>query len=357
MIVKHQGHPFLLITVGLIAVILNSGCTERSILKSIGSNDWFRRGVDRFYLATVPTTVLQQSSQSIKVGQDLLVGVGCFGEPKDPASLVTTSEQTCSSKKAKIPLNERIRLHDFPMAVDPANPKSGECVQLLGASEVIKHIQEKPEEFAQGSIADAALSGAIATNACGLSLALGQSFYLQKSVLKGEILTSKDALLFARKLLTYLGENNLVPALYSSEHPVYALKPLEAVQGKTPEQLSSLDKIVVGQAVLPCSEFKKSIWDLFGNASQNNLRKVFFRAMAEADRKTAQRLRQSKFFSEFASAVQKGNLHMAAGIYNPIFAYEFNRNVEASAAQGWGGFGAQKFFDEIRLINKDLSTL
>jgi hypothetical protein len=101
----------------------------------------------------------------------------------------------------------------------------------------------------------------------------------------------------------------------------------------------------------------KSSWDVIGLAHRNDLRKILFGALAEADRRASIRVRQSQFFAEFASALQRGDLRTAAGIYNPIFAYEFNRNVEASASQGWGGFGVQRFFDEIREINKDLSAL
>lgn len=333
------------------------GCTEKSKLKSISSDDWFRNGVDRFYLATVPSSVLHQASRTVRVGQDVLVGVGCFGEAKEPSELTSVNEQSCNTKRAKIPLNERIRLQDFPMAANPANPKAGECVLLIGPADLVKRVLEKPQEFVSGPYATAALSAATATNACGLSLALGQAFYLQKAVVKGAINTDKESIDFARKLLNYFGDNNLVPALYANEHPVYALKPNEALQGKDPSQVASIEKLIVGQAVLPCATFNKSIWELLGVANSKDTRKVFFQALAEADRRTAQRVRQSQFFAEFASALQRGDLRTAAGIYNPIFAFEFNRNVNAKASQGWGGFGSQKFFDELREINKELSAL
>jgi hypothetical protein len=293
----------------------------------------------------------------VKVGQDLLVGVGCFGEAKEPATLTSVPEKSCSSNQGKLPLNERIRLQDFPLAADPTKPKAGECVLLLGPQEVVKRIQEKPEEFVSGPAATAALSAATATNACGLSLALGQAFYLQKAVIKKSVRSDKESIDFARKLLNFFGENNLVPSLYTGEHPVYALKPNESLQGKQPSEVAGAEKIIVGQAVLPCSEFKTSIWDVLGVAAKKDVRKVFFRAMAEADRRTAVRIRQSQFFAEFATALQRGDLRTAAGIYNPIFAFEFNRNVEAKASQGWGGFGVQRFFDEIRAINKELTAL
>lgn len=333
------------------------GCTQFSKVKTIRSDDWFRQGVDRFYLATVPSNIPLPENSSVKVGQDILVGLGCFGEPKDPSTPVTVSSSECQSKKARIPMNERLRLQDFPMAPNPTQPKPGECVLLLGPSEVVKTLQSKPEVFTQGALSTTAISMAIATNACGLSLALGSSYYLQKSALVGQITDDKSSVNFARKMLNYFGENNLVTALYSNEHPVYAIKSNESLQGKTPEEIAKMDKLVVGQAVLPCSQFSKSIWELLGIANKNDVRKVFFNAMAEADRLTAQRVRQGAYFSEFAGAVQKGQLRVAAGIYNPIFAYEFNRNVDAKASQGWGGFGVQKFFDEIRQINKELLAL
>ncbi|MBM3381359.1 MAG: hypothetical protein FJY29_02855 [Betaproteobacteria bacterium] len=342
---------------GVFLGFMLGGCTQKSGIKSISSDDWFRKGVDRFYLATVPSSRLHQGASTVKVGQDLLVGVGCFGEAKEPATLAPVMQQSCSSGKGKLPLNERIRLQDFLMAANPEKPQPGECVLLLGPKEVVQRVQEQPEEFVSGPAATAALSAATATNACGLSLAIGQSFYLQKAVVKGSVKSDKEAIDFARKLLNFFGENNLVPSLYTGEHPVYALKANESLQGKQPSEVAASEKIVVGQAVLPCSEFKSSIWDVLGIAAKKDGRKVFFRALAEADRRAAIRIRQSRFFAEFAIALQRGDLRTAAGIYNPIFAFEFNRNVDAKASQGWGGFGVQKFFDEIRAINKELSAL
>lgn len=334
-----------------------SGCTSKSKVKSISSDDWFRKGVDRFYLATVPSGVLLEGTRTVQVGQDVLVGVGCFAESKNPEEKFAIEEAKCASKRAQIPLNERIRLQDFPMASDPNAPRAGECVLLLGPSELLRRLKERPSEFVSGGVSTAALSAATATNACGMSLALGQAFFLQKTVVTDSIVSEKDSLLFARKLLSYFGENNLVPAMYANDHPVYALKPNTLLQGKNPSQIAESDKLLVGQSVLPCREFKTSVWDMLGLASTRDVRKVFFKALAEADRRASIRVRQSSLFPEFASALQKGDLRAAAGVYNPIFAYEFNRNVEAKAAQGWGGFGVQKFFDEIRTINKELSAL
>jgi hypothetical protein len=283
--------------------------------------------------------------------------VGCFGESKNPEEKISIEETGCATKKAQVPLNERIRLQDFRMAAKPDAPQAGECVLLLGPSELVRRLQSQPQEFVSGAVSTAAFSAATATNACGMSLALGQAFYLQKTMVTGRVASDKDSLLFARKLLNYFGENNLVPAMYANDHPVYALKPNAQLQGKSPTQIAESDKLQVGQSVLPCREFKTSVWDMLGVASTHDVRKVFFKAMAEADRRAAVRVRQSAFFPEFAEALQRGDVRAAAGIYNPIFAFEFNRNVEAQASQGWGGFGAQKFFDEIRMINKELSAL
>jgi hypothetical protein len=339
------------------AVAAVSGCTRSSGVKSIRSDDWFRSGVDRFYLATIPADIRSAENPRVNVGQEILVGVGCFGEPREAASLVSVPSSSCAAKKAKIPMNERIRLQDFPMAEDPARPKAGQCVLLLGPEELVNVARTQPDRLNTAAVSTSAVSAAIATNACGLSLALGTAFFVQKSVLSGAIAGDKEGVTFARKMLNYFGENNLVPSFYSNEHPVYALKANERLQGKTAAEIENTDKILVGQAVLPCSEYNKSVWDILGTANKNDVRKVFFAAMAEADRRAALRVRQGTFFTEFANALQRGQMRSASAIYNPIFAYEFNRNVDARASQGWGGFGAQKFFDEIRKINSELSAL
>lgn len=336
---------------------LSESCMMKSSVKTISSNDWFRNGVDRFYLATVPSSVRYPKAQTVRVGQDALIGLGCFGESKNQNETVTVQGKSCAGETYDIALNERIRLDDFPLAADPQNPNAGECVVLLGSTEVVETLRTEPEKFLHGMLDTAAISAATATNACGLSLAVGHSFFLKKVSLDQQMTSAADAVGFARRLLMYLGANNLVPAVYNGTHPVYALKANDSLQGKSPEELASLDKLLVGQAVLPCGEYEKSIWELLGIAQSRDARKVLFRALAEADRRTAQRVRQSEFFPEFADALHRGDLRAAAGIYNPIFAFEFNRNVNESASQGWGGFGTQKFFDEIRTINRELSEL
>lgn len=344
-------------SVFVITALMSAGCTQFSRVKSISSDDWFRSGVDRFYLATLPVELSSTENPRVRVGQEILVGVGCFGEPKDPATRVNVQTSVCSGKKASLPMNERIRLEDFPMAEDPTKPNPGQCVLLLGPAELVKIARTQPARLNTGAVSTAAVSAAIATNACGLSLALGTSFFVQKTALSGQLTTEKETVTYARKMLNYFGANNLIPSFYSNEHPVYALKPNEQLQAKSPADISKADKMLVGQSVLPCSEFSKSIWDVLGFANKNDVRKVFFKAMAEADRRASLRVRQGAIFGEFAQALQQGQLRSAAAIYNPIFAYEFNRNVEAKAAQGWGGFGVQKFFDEIRTINSELLAL
>ena len=346
----------LCMSVSTVAFLLQS-CLLKSSIKTISSDDWFRNGVDRFYLATVPSSLLYPKAQTVRVGQDTLIGLGCFGESKKHDESVTIQDKGCAEKARELPLNERMRLDDFPLASDPQKPNAGECVVLLGSTEVVESLKTEPQKFLHGMLDTAAINAATATNACGLSLALGHSFFLKKASLDQQLTSATDAVGFARRLLMYLGSNNLVPAIYNGTHPVYALKSNASLQGKTPEELASLDKLLVGQAVLPCGEYEKSIWELLGLAQTNNARKVLFRALAEADRRAAQRVRQSEFFPEFADALHRGDLRTAAGIYNPIFAFEFNRNVDASASQGWGGFGVQKFFDEIRTINSELSAL
>ncbi|NBX16489.1 MAG: hypothetical protein EBR09_03895 [Proteobacteria bacterium] len=348
------------IVAGLILIAsasLHWGCTRNSGVKSIRSDDWFRSGVDRFYLATVPVPYRSAENPRVYIGQEILVGVGCFGEPRNPAAQVTIPDEKCASKTSKVALNERIRLQDFPMAANPSRPSAGECVLLLGPEELVKIAKSQPEKLNAPAASAAAVTAAVATNACGLSLALGTAFFVQKSAVSGAIAGDKEGVAYARKMLNYFGENNLIPSFLNNEHPVYALKTNESLQGKSPEELQKLEKILVGQAVLPCSVYEKSVWELLGAANRNDVRKVFFAAMAEADRRTSLRVRQGMFFGEFSNALQKGQLRSAAAIYNPIFAYEFNRNVDARASQGWGGFGVQKFFDEIRKINSELASL
>jgi hypothetical protein len=341
----------------IMCILFLLSCTQKSKVKTISSDDWFRNGVDRFYLATLPTQQMYPENSGISVGQDMLVGIGCFAEPKDPATRVAIPSPSCPSRKATIPLNERIRWQDFPMAKDPQRPQAGECVLLLGPEELVQKIQTSAHKFIEEPLSTVTMSNAIATNACGLSLSVGTAFFVQKAVLSKSVTTERDSIRFAQRMLNYFGENNLAPSMYSNQYPIYAVKAQENLQGKDPRQLTRNSKVLIGQSVLPCGVFKKSIWDEIGFVNRNNARKIFFHAMAEADRRAALRVRQGRYFSEFAKAVQQGQLRIAAGIYNPIFAFEFNRNVASKASQGWGGISVQNFFDEIRKINRELLAL
>ena len=161
------------ISLSIFAFSMASGCRlSKSKVKALQSKDWNRNGVDRFYLAVGTTSAALEGSKDLTAGQDMIFGVGCFGESKDPRALSWVKDTSCPGGKAQIALNERTMMAEFPMAADPQKPKAGECVLLMGDNSLLQNLNKNPHEFAAGPSGDVVRNAIVSTGACGLTLGL-----------------------------------------------------------------------------------------------------------------------------------------------------------------------------------------
>ncbi|MCA2960026.1 MAG: hypothetical protein IOD12_07225 [Silvanigrellales bacterium] len=151
-----------------------AGCKLNSSgVRALESDDWLRDGVDRFYLAVAPQGISMEGATSdAQVGQEMLFGIGCFGEPKERNALVDVPPDACGNGPTKLPLNERHFVHQFPMASDPSKPKKGECVVLMGDEDMLAHMQAFPKDYQTGPGAEAVQAAIYSAGSTALSTTL-----------------------------------------------------------------------------------------------------------------------------------------------------------------------------------------
>ena len=376
---------------------LASGCQlNKSKVKALQSKDWNRNGVDRFYLAVGTTGAALEGSKDLTAGQEMIFGLGCFGESKDPRALSWVKDSSCPGGKAQIALNDRSMMAEFPMAADEKNPKAGECVMLMGDNSLLKNLNKSPKEFASGASGDVVRNTLLSVGVCGMTLALVLSptmhahintatqtavrnsatgaekgfdatlnaarsvpgrvqemlFYfsngpLGKFIKKGETQTVTLASDLATKKVMYtnsesiLGRNTAAGALLK-----YDANPAL--------QKGATTAAKAGLTALPCGAIVGSVWGALAGGQVDDNRKVFFNGLAEGEALAAKTLKSSLNFLKFQEYVGSGKMREAAAIYNPIFVREFNKNVNGQFEQGWGGFDQQKFFNTVRDIQKEL---
>ena len=80
---------------GSLAAAMIYGCgsdtDSTSNTNALSSSDWFKDGVDRFYIAHLESDDLIDERYDATYGDRFFFGVGCYGEPEDPNSDVYVS--------------------------------------------------------------------------------------------------------------------------------------------------------------------------------------------------------------------------------------------------------------------------
>ena len=351
---------------------------KRSRVNALESNDWFRDGVDRFYLAVGTQNVRQAGSVTgARVGENMLFGLGCFGEPKQPDTVVNVFPDSCNKGPAKMPLNERYKINHFPLAEDPSKPKKGECVVLLGDEQMLAHVQMYPKDYQNGPAADAMGQFAVSAGVCAVSLALlhpwvrstagaalqatgttvGGAF--QTKGLFGRLFNQAVTAVPPSKTLTNIA-NKAQVTLASTTTQVATLTATSRTQiasgvGRFFSTVRNTPALQAGLASLPCFGTGFSMWELMINGKENKNESAFYRGMLEAENLTNKRLASGKYAAAYGKLIAEKRWADAASMKGPLFAYTFNRNVTYNFEQGWKLFGShpQNFFDTVRKIQAD----
>ena len=116
----------------IVLVSLISCGRADSDITAMESNDWFKDGVDRFYLAHLSNEKLILEGYPQTQGEKYFFGVGCYGEPADPTSKIKVKKSADSKETIAIPLNKRTMLYQFDLIDKYEEPQKGKCKILLG---------------------------------------------------------------------------------------------------------------------------------------------------------------------------------------------------------------------------------
>lgn len=298
----------------LLAIGCGTDAENSSDVKALSSNDWFKDGVDRFYLAYVDSneTILEGYSETY--GQRIFLGLGCYGEPEDPNTLVRVKKSKYSNEVVSIPLKERTMLHQFPVT-DSVSPEKGECRVLLGDKRVASKVTDLKSLLSGGN--KGKVSEKITGAALGCFAAVASSTKLVATALAGGYATAQTAGVAA-------------PAVI----PAVAIEASAAITSgfycvlKTKESFTAVSEFQLAE------NQKLFAWAV-ENASKVALAKMDARGQTET-------------YNSLADSLSPDKLAVASAIWNKNFVEAFNKNIEASFENGWGK--ETKFFDAIENI-------
>jgi hypothetical protein len=276
------------------------------------SNDWFRTGVDRFYLAYAATREpLPGGTRGEQHGNQYLFGLGCHGEPADLETEVTVPEHADGTGSRQVRLYERAALHDFPIARDRQKLADGRCELLFGDERLATRISAGDANSAGGDAFDAGWRSFEATAICAVAAVQWVAF-----------------------TATIPGNASGVGILVS-----------EALLGGA-----------FASSVWCAGNVRSAASSIAEYQDQEN-RALLFEKMSEAERITdRQLLGDEQAFAAFSQAVKGNDIALSAAIYNRLFVPVFNgKQVQGSFEQGWGwGPRRHKFFDAVRDVMTEL---
>ncbi len=336
------------------AILNASGCKfkSESQQKSLESNDFFRKGKDRFYLAQLKTkkvlssgglnnssNLASNSTNTIYRGQEILVGLGCVQEPDDwKAPDPNNSARTLNQRRFYNPTDSN--LSDFPLAKDPRNPKEGECIVLMGDSVASLNYSGSGDNplldgVSTGFNIFGTASSAMVCGGC-IAASIGSAGTLAPACFAG--------LAASASISAGVNAVSVVSGGQSAAHGV----------GST---------ILSG---IPCGDLVQSGFTLIQDEKKKNNRKVFFekfkialdhgiQAASQKNPEIAKFMSVSKAQKAQYSASPKVKLFVAE-INNYAVPYyngaAGNEDTRGKIEQGW--FGAQDFFEQVKQIDAEL---
>ncbi|MEI8027833.1 MAG: hypothetical protein WCI18_15900 [Pseudomonadota bacterium] len=303
-----------------VMIALLSGCRTDSDVSSpqaLSSNDWFKTGVDRFYLAWIKTDAFISPSHQELFGQQFFLGVGCYGEEKDGSKEVSVRNAPHSDVYITKKLNERVMLHEFDIVPKSSTPKPGQCKILLGDVDTAQQISNVKSMTAGGKAGAAAL-------------VFGSSGFV-----------CMGSLLQTVKFVGLAGA-----AMFSTSATAGAAAPFAV-----PPLLG--DGVATGASLVGCGAAAVGATNTRLNYMTSENKKLFASSLLEASELANTTLKADKIlFSRYNSLRRAfATMDVAAAIWNPIFVREFNHKVNQSFENGW--FTSEKFFDAVRSIQTE----
>ena len=288
----------------------------------MSSNDWFKDGVDRFYLAHTSNSkrILEEHPETY--GDRYFIGIGCYGEPQNPKEKILVPKSKGSKEKVEMALDERTMVYQFNI-VDSKKPKKGECKILLGDTVSPQQISNgkhlKNKNTSHGTTATAAAQKVGAASLSCFTFA-ASAIKFGGAVVGGTLVTVKSA---------------------GTAAPVVI--PLLAVEVASLTSSGLFCVLWVGWAQDSVRDFK---------ISENH--KLFAEAMDKAGKLTIEAMEKEGSldrYNELVLSQDPKNIAVASALWNKHFVNQFNKKVDERFENGWGK--ETKFFDAVEKLQTE----
>jgi hypothetical protein len=333
-----------------------SGCQTRTFQdpaspsdpKAMGQNDWFRRGTDRFYLASFATDKKIDPDYPVFKGNELMLGVGCHQEDNDPKSTVTINEPRSDGTVHKLEkrLYERRYVHEFPWAEDKKKPKRGECEVLLGDPNNRLVVSNSFHNFTKGDKGKVVLQGTFTATSCvGAMFSLG-------SFLGG--LSSGGAGVGMPMLTWWVASGTWFCGLNLKN--MY-----ESVEGYKSQENRNLFYRAMKEAEIltdarlfgmEVEQVRARSQTATSGGQMNSLAK----GMALPEDLKCQ-AKSHHFCMPYLKAVNEKNWRVTSALYTQLFVQTFNSQVYETFEQGWpADVRNKRFFEAVRSVQTELAS-
>lgn len=285
---------------------------------ALSSDDWFKDGVDRFYLAHLDSGGLIEPDYDYTYGDRFFFGIGCYGEHEDPEALTEVPARKGSKQKIKIPLNERTKLYQFPIS-NFDKPEKGLCKILLGSKKTPRQIANG-ESLRTGGDANSVVERVVyASLGCTSMIAAGIKFV-------GTLLAGG-----------------------------YATAQTGGVAAPVAASAIAIDGAGTISSGLVCAFKVQSSIDAVREYQLKQNHRLLSRALDRATDLTIESLDQSGMLSVYNKLALSGSNHVLAGaIWNKEFVKTFNKSIDDRFENGWGR--GTKFFDAVEKVQTEFST-
>jgi hypothetical protein len=293
---------------------------ETSGINALSSNDWFKLGVDRFYLAYLDAGDRIHPNFPQRFGEQFFFGIGCYGEARNPSTMVSILEAPNSVRQVNIALNKRTMLHQFPIYHgDGHPPKRGMCKILLGSAESPQMISNNSDLSKGGSV------GGVATMFLGAAVPCVTSAVLVKTI-------------FFSSAVAVAGAANTGGA------SIVALAP--GINAQT---------VALGSSAYFCSVNTHKSFIAVSKYQMDENQKLFALAMDRAGKIALDKIRISGQYDAYQNLQKSRDLlehGVASAIWNKTLVESFNEHVVDKFQNGWGT--DSKFFDAVSSIEMEV---
>jgi hypothetical protein len=312
------------LTLLTIALFISSGCGPKSSdPHAMESNDWFKNGVDRFYLAHSSTGKKILDGYEQKHGEKYFFGIGCFGEDKNPDAVTYVKKKKDASDYIQMPLNKRTMLYQFDIIENDQKPTKGQCKILIGdkvSPQQISNGQDLINKSGNYSISSTEVAQKLAAAGLGCFTFIAAATKYVGTVAAGGYATAQTG---------------------GAAAPV--MIPLILTETASVASAGLFCALWIGWSKDAVRDFK---------IGENQ--KLFGTAMNKASNLAIDAMHKDgslDVYNELAQSEDPREISVAAAIWNTHFVSAFNEGIYDKFENGWGG--ETKFFDAVGKVKTE----